>query len=48
VADTLNNLAVLYDKLNRMEESKEAYIEALKIRRELVKIIHLHIILMWQ
>ncbi len=36
---TLINLAKFYmNKVNNVEEAKEVYIEALKIRRELVKI----------
>ena len=37
VSMTLNNLAILYYKVNRIKEAEEAYLEALEIYRALAK-----------
>ena len=34
---TLNNLAILYDKVNRVKEAEEAYVESLGLKRALAK-----------
>ncbi len=37
LADILNDLAILYEKLNRLKEAEKAFIEALNIKIELAK-----------